>query len=640
MIVIQRWACAAAALFLLFSQPVFANVADVQTTWRLLDYIGVDYSGAVADGRVVNEAEYAEMVEFAGQVKTRLKSLPSKGAKPDLMRRADALSRAIEAKYSPAAVAEQSRALAGALLVAYPVPLAPKSIPDVKRGATLYMNHCAACHGVSGDGRGPNALGLDPPPIAFTDVTRANQRSVFGLYQVITQGLDGTSMASFNTLPDVDRWALALYVGSLAYPAKSASKGKELWLSDKTLRDRLPNVAAFVGSTPAALANDLGEDKAQALTAFLRRQPQALNAQSVGSLALARDRLDASLKAYADGDQKTASDLALSAYLDGFEPVEAVLAARDADLMVRIEAAMANLRAAIGNDRPLPEVQAANREVDRLFSEAEEVLSPERASATSSFFGAFGVLLREGLEALLIVIAMIAFLRKTGREEVLRYVHGGWVAALVTGVLTWLVATYLIGISGASRELTEGFGSLFAAVMLITVGVWMHGKSNADAWQRYIKEKISAALSRRSGWFLFGLAFVVVYREVFETILFYAALWTKGNGGAMLAGAVTATLLLGAIAWAMLHFSARLPITQFFSWSAILIAMLAVVLSGKGIAGLQEAGLIGVAPLAGFPRIQILGIFPTNETVLAQVAAIIVLATGFWLNRTRTLRAT
>src|SRR3546814_15233213 len=131
----------------------------------------------------------------------------------------------------------------------------------------------------------------------------------------------------------------------------------------------------------------------------------------------------------------------------------------------------------------------------------------------------------------------------------------------------------------------------------------MHGKSNAESWQRYIKEKISAALSRRSAWFLFGLTFLVVYREVFETILFYAAIWAQGNGGAMLAGAATAASLLGLIAWATLRYSARLPITQFFAWSAALIAVLAVVLAGTGIGGPQEAGLLGVTPLPEFPRI-------------------------------------
>jgi high-affinity iron transporter len=227
---------------------------------------------------------------------------------------------------------------------------------------------------------------------------------------------------------------------------------------------------------------------------------------------------------------------------------------------------------------------------------------------------------------------MIAFLRKTDRPEMVGFVNGGWIAALAAGVLTWFAATYLIAISGASRELTEGFGSLFAAVILLTVGIWMHGKSNAESWQRYIKEKMTNALSRRSGWFLFILAFVVVYREVFETILFYAALWAEGNGVALLAGALAAVGLLALIAWAMLRFSTSLPITKFFAWSSILIAVLTVVLAGKGVAGLQEAGIIGVQPWAWVPRIEVLGLFPTLQTVLAQAVALAILVIGFWWN--------
>ena len=530
----------------------------------------------------------------------------------------------------PATVAEQSRALAAALLAAYPVPLAPSSPPDLTRATALYAQNCAACHGASGNGHGPNAAKLDPPPIAFTDKARADQRSLFGLYQVISQGLDGTAMQSFEALPDADRWALAFYVGQFAYPEAAARDGERLWRGDAALRAKYPNLAALIGVTPAALTADIGPEKAAALTAFLRRHPDAVTVRVDGSLALTRERLDQSMAAYRAGDRKAAADLALSAYLDGFEPVEPVLAARDAALMARIEGAMAKLRAAIGQRRPASEVEAANRALASLFTEAEAALAPERASRASSFLGAFGVLLREGLEALLIVVAMIAFLKKTERPEVLGFVHGGWIVALAAGVATWFAATYFISVSGASRELTEGFGSLFAAIILLTVGIWMHGKSNAEAWQRYVKARVTAALSRQSGWFLFLLSFVVVYREVFETILFYAALWAEGNGAAMLAGAGTATGLLALIAWIMLRFSARLPITQFFSWSSILIAILAVVLAGKGIAGLQEAGILGVVPLANVPRIALLGLFPTTETVLAQAAAILVLVAGFW----------
>ena len=187
---------------------------------------------------------------------------------------------------------------------------------------------------------------------------------------------------------------------------------------------------------------------------------------------------------------------------------------------------------------------------------------------------------------------MIAFLRKAERPEALRLRPWRLDRALLAGAGTWAVATYAIGISGASRELTEGFGSLLAAAILLSVGIWMHGKSQAEEWRRYIAEKMQGALSRGSAWFLFGLAFIVVYREVFETILFFAALWTPDNGATILAGALSAVAVLGGIAWAMLRYSRTLPITQFFRYSAILIAILTVVLAGKGVGALQEAGII------------------------------------------------
>ncbi len=195
------------------------------------------------------------------------------------------------------------------------------------------------------------------------------------------------------------------------------------------------------------------------------------------------------------------------------------------------------------------------------------------------------------------------------------------------------MATYAIGISGASRELTEGFGSLFAAVVLLSVGIWMHGKAQADQWQRYIREKMARALSGRSAWFLFGLAFVVVYREVFETILFYAALWTQGNGSALLAGAGSAVAILAVIAWAMLRYSRQLPIAKVFAYSSWLMAGLTVVLAGKGVGALQEAGIIGIAPIANGPRLSMLGIFPTWQSIIAQLLMVLAIATGFSFNR-------
>lgn len=621
------------AVLLLGATPfAHAQTAPAQTIWRLLDYIAVDYREAVQDGKVVNDAEYVEMVEFSKSARERITQLPVTGARQDLLQKAVALEKLIAGKQPPETIAVAARAVAADLIKAYPVPLAPTATPDLARGEKIYAEQCASCHGANGDGKGPDSAGLDPPPIEFTDEARASERSVFALFQVIEQGLDGTSMRSFAELSPEDRWAVAFYSGTLAFT--NTAEGERIWKEDSKLRSGF-NMDRLVGTTPAALAAQLGDDKAKAITAYLRRHPEAVAAeQSSGALTFARGKLDEALAAYEKKDSQGATDLALSAYLDGFEPVEAVLAARDHALMLRIETAMIAVRAGIANGAPVETVRGQVAALDGLFAEAEKVLGSSEASSMASFLAAFTILVREGLEALLIVIAMIAFLNKANRRDVLPYVHGGWAAALVAGAVTWVVATWMITISGASRELTEGFGSLLAAAVLLWVGIWMHGKSHADAWQRYIREKMGAALNKRSAWFLFALAFVVVYREVFETILFYAAIWAQGNGGAMLAGAAAAVIVLTIIAVAMMYFSRRLPIGQFFRYSSWMIAGLAVVLIGKGTSALQEAGYIAINPLAGFPRSELLGVYPTQEGVIAQVLMAALLIIGFlWNNR-------
>lgn len=215
-------------VFLLASHAVPAGQgeaqAGVQTAWRLLDYIAVDYAGAVQGGRVASAGEYAEQQEFAAAVAGTLAALPVRPEQAGLQAGVARLQAAIDAKADPAEVTRLARTLAAGLLAAYPVPVAPVRPPDLARGQALYAQHCASCHGGNGDGRGPAAASLEVPPIAFTDLGRARQRSLFGLYQAITQGIDGTAMASFAGLPDDDRWALAFYAGQFAFPEVEAGR--------------------------------------------------------------------------------------------------------------------------------------------------------------------------------------------------------------------------------------------------------------------------------------------------------------------------------------------------------------------------------------------------------------------------------
>ena len=625
------------AVLLLFATGVACANPQVQTIWRLLDYVAVDYPEAVQDGAVVNQLEYDEMLEFSSTVRERLAQLPPHAATEELAAQARALESTIVSKGAPAQVEVQARTLGEALLQAYPVPRAPERAPDMAGIAALYQQQCASCHGATGAGDGPAGTGMDPPPIDFTDVARARERSVFALQQVIEQGLEGTAMASYAHLPEDRRWALAFYIGQFAFPQEGVARGEALWRERADVRASVPDLAAVVQVLPAGLAG-LEQPLADDITAYLRRQPGEAAAVALagqgdgGALALARTRLQEGVDAYASGDAGLARDKVLSAYLDGVEPIEPLLGTRDGQLLLDVEAAMALVRAGIADGNDIAQVRAQAAEAGALLDRAEQVMADDDAAgATTAFIGALTILLREGLEALLIVIAIVAFLRKAGRTEAMPYVHGGWIGALLAGAATWTAATYLVEISGASREITEGFAALFAAAVLVSVGIWMHGKSQADAWQRYIREKLSHALSKGSAWFLFLLAFVVVYREAFETVLFYAALWSQGHHASIMAGAATAVVALAVIAWLMLRYSRKLPFGRFFAISAALVAVLAVVLAGKGVAALQEAGWLPMSLVDG-PRIDLLGIHPTLQGIGMQLAVIAVLAFGFYWN--------
>lgn len=604
---------------------------DPRQIWQLLDYLAVDYAGAVSNGEIVSAAEYAEMREFAATARQQVAALPANASREGLLKGADELFRAIEHRSPAGEVSRIARSLADSLLATYPVPMAPISQPDLARGKQLFETDCSACHGMLGAADGPAAQSLDPPPVAFTDRERARQRSPFGYYQVITQGVSGTSMASFAALPEADRWALAFYAGTLAFSPAEITAGRSLWNSQPHLRAELQSLEAISRASELALQPSLGSKQAGPLVAYVRAHPEAVTTGSKPGFALARARLAASVKSYEAGDVDEARRLALSAYLDGVEPVEPLLAAASPGLKDRIEIAMGRYRSMLGTRAERGEIADQAREIEGILELSDQAMSAGARSSGTAFLGSFIILLREGVEALLIVMAIVVFLRKADRQELLPYVHAGWMGALLAGVFTWGFATYLVEISGAQREVTEGVSSLFAAAVLVSVGLWMHRKSIAGRWQQYLREKLTHALTRRSVWFLAGLAFIAVYREVFETILFYAALWTQGQHAALLAGLAAGALALVAAGYFMLRATMRLPIGKFFSVSAWLVGILAIVLVGKGIGALQEAGMVGFRLIDG-PRIDVLGVYPSAQTVLAQLLVAATVFGGFFYN--------
>lgn len=609
------------------------SVSPEDTTrqlWQLLEYIAVDYHGAVSDGEVRSASEYAEMREFAKSVHDRLQGLPSSPDKTRLQELGSQLETAIDQRVEPSAVAEQSRMLAASLIKSYPLTLAPASVPNLKRGEALYQAQCAACHGTTGHADGVLAAQLQPAPVAFSDKDRSAGRSVAALFQVINQGVAGTAMPNFAKLSEDDRWALAFFVGTLSHTDAMREQGEHAWRALPQLRAAVPDLAALSRLTEYSVPGVNTSAQAREVMAYLRSNPGVVGQAQPTGLPLVRLKLAQSLDALKADDRASATRLALSAYLDGFEPLEPTLGARDKDLLKQVETGMLAYRAMMAQGTVI-DAQAALSNLTVLLDRVESTLGHTAEDPATTFVGALTILLREGVEALLVVVGMIAFLKKAGRNAELKHVHAGWIGALASGALTWAIATYFVGISGASRELTEGLSSIFAALVLLAVGLWMHQKSTAGRWQTYLHAKLSAATSRGSAFALFALAFVAVYREVFETVLFYSALWAEGNRSALLAGLGAGIASLALVAWALLRSSAKMPISRFFSLSSILVAVLAVVLAGKGIKALQEAGLL-TANLLSMPRIDVLGVYPSAESLTAQFVVLAIALLGFAFN--------
>jgi high-affinity iron transporter len=343
-----------------------------------------------------------------------------------------------------------------------------------------------------------------------------------------------------------------------------------------------------------------------------------------------------SLAAYSQGQVEAAQDLAVSAYLDGFELVEATLDTVDRRLRTTVEAEMLGYRALLKQREAVPTVATAADRIQALLAEAQKKLTGTRLPTSATFLSAFVILLREGLEAILILAAIFALLIKGKRRDALPYVHAGWITALALGGLTWLVASYIVAISGSTREMTEGVTALVAAAILLYVGFWMHEKAYADRWRAFLHGHLQEALSARTMWALALISFLAVYREAFETVLFYQALWVQAAPAytPMLGGLFSAVVALALLGWLIFRGSIRLPLGLFFGSTSLLLALLAVVFVGRGIAALQEAGTLAVNPV-NIPSIPALGLYPSIQGLVLQALVVLVIASVFVYTRHR-----
>jgi len=620
-------------LFLLsVSSGLYAQEKDTaaQTILSLLDYVAVEYPAFVRDGIVVDAGEYAEQIEFSGQVRELIAGLPANPERAQWEARADALHAMIQSKHDGAQVADLAREIQRGLIAAYDIAVAPAHAPDVAAAATLYRENCMACHGNQGDGRGPQAAALDPRPTDFTDSARAAERTVYGLYNTISLGVPGTAMPTFNMLSAEQRWQLAFYVSMFSAPESQRSAGEAAWEAGKG-RAAFPSLAAVAMTTPAQ-ADAMGGD-AQSILAYLRAEPGAAEGSSDSPLAFTLTTMQRSLEAFRAGHSEQAYQLAVTAYLEGFELAEASIDNVDSALRTRAEQAMMSYRNAIKSGAPAAQVEARYRTAIAEIDEARTRIGSAGISPTGSFVSSLIIILREGLEAILVIAAMAAFMVKTGRRDGLKWLHAGWIAALGLGALTWIVSSHLITISGAHRELTEGIAALLSSAVLLYVGFWLHSRASAAKWSAFIRERMNTGGG--TWWGVALVSFLAVYREAFETVLFYQALWIQSDAAgqtAVIIGLAGGALALVALAWLVIRLSVRLPLALFFGASSLLIAVLAVVFAGQGVAALQAAGRLPVSPL-DLPSVPLLGIYPNMQGIVLQLLLLALIVGGYFYLR-------
>jgi high-affinity iron transporter len=247
------------------------------------------------------------------------------------------------------------------------------------------------------------------------------------------------------------------------------------------------------------------------------------------------------------------------------------------------------------------------------------------------------ILLREGVEAMLIVGALAAYMRRAGAADRIWILHSGVGIAIPLSLLTGWALTGVLQAAGASRPVIEGCTMLLAAGVMFYVGFWLFSRREAQRWQAWIAGQVDSALSQGSALALGAAACLAVYREGAETVLFYHALFvgSPDQSGAIAAGIGIAIALLGVLYVALDYFSIRLPYKPFFTGTAILVYGLGVVFLGQGLIELQASGSLPTTPLDNWPHVAWLGISPTIQGMLAQGLCLL-LPVIAWLPRRST----
>jgi high-affinity iron transporter len=507
-----------------------------------------------------------------------------------------------------------------------------------------------------------------------------HDRSPAILFRITSVGIAGTPMTGFaGQLTPEQRWNIISYLTSLRSTTAQVMEGEGLFTqrcvqchgalgagdapASRSLSKLSPEIGSFawqversdeqlasvvrdgLPGTPMPPSRDLDAAQVRSMVAYMRTLPlrdrngTVVAASDSGAAAASRNAislLEQSLTAARSGRSSEASDRAFDAYL-AFEPIETPARARDPGVVASMERLFAEFKAAVRSN----DLRGAERARDAIEANMTKVVDLTRptGSGFEAFLQSFLIILREGFEAILVIGAIVAFLLKTGHRERLRDIWTGVALGLAASAVTAVVLKTILGAMPASREIIEGVTLLLAVAVLFSVSYWLISRVEAAKWQQFIREKVGVALEHGGGKTLAFVAFLAVYREGAETALFYQALFNEGPNVAL---PITLGILAGFVVLAVIftlfyRFGVRIPLRPFFSVTGVLLYYMAFVFMGKGVRELQEGNAVPITLIPGFPHVDALGIYPTWQTLLAQLLLLVLLlfaiAKTFWPKR-------
>jgi high-affinity iron transporter len=604
-----------------------------------LNYMGTDYPNGVAKGKVVNKEEYEEMLGFCTSALKYYHEDLSLWTPADTLKigsliyHLDSLIHALAPVESVAVAANAAKA---EVIRASNLTVSPTKYPNLLNGKAVYAATCAKCHGNTGFGDGKDGIKLDPRPRNFHEEPRMSLMSPFSIYNTVRCGVQGTGMKSHPELSDEEVWDVAFYVLTFRYEANN-DKG----YTDQIYTNKFPAITLEQTATLSDKDLTATYHAGKGDLAVLRfHQADDAKGQFIDA---ALKYIDESMVASREGNYDEAERLSTLAYLEGIEPIEKQLRSTDPALMSRLEEQMGNTRKAISSHQSLPQLNDSLKESKRLIIEAGKSISTTTMSPLLAILMSISILLREGLEAFLVIMVILGIVNASGLNSPKKYINAGWIAAILTGVVMWVIGGQIIQAHMAQVELMEGIIAFVAVAMLLYIGFWLHGKSEVSKWKAYVTDKVKNVSGSNSYIGLFALSFFVVFREVFESVLFLSAINIESGGKqekAIILGAVIALTIVIGMAWVLLKFSAKLPIPKLFKISSIVMGALAAILAGKGVHSFQETGHSSIHGISFLPRLEffeLLGVFPTVETLVAQLLILgIVIYVMKYVNRVKT----